>query len=349
MSLVNVTISPVLLRRGVVASGNVVPVTAYSITIFLPHGEPTGLRIARRSHWSGEVLMCPRTLYPAIAGRPEFARTGAYVLVGPAEDGSGSNCVYIGESDNVRTRMKDHDLKKTFWDDLVVITKTDGSLHKADVRYLEARLFELAVRSPLAVVENVKKPMPPQPTEAHKADLDSFLEDVLAILRLLGVSTFSTGPRPAAAPTNLIPPAPTVPASPTAVTGEFFFSFGGATGRMTATADGFVLHAGEGVVRADKLSIGATYKALRQKLLDKDALVPIAGKPDHLRLVEDLPLRSPSAAGAILYGGNVNGRTQWKDVTGRTLAEREAAAVDDVQSHLLAEEAGSQSRRIELA
>lgn len=282
--------------------------------------------------------MCPRTIYPAIADRSEFGRTGAYVLVGPAEDGSGGSRVYIGESDNVRARMKDHDLKKTFWDDLVVITKTDGSLHKADVRYLEARLVELAVRSPLAVVENVRNPMPPHPTEAHRADLDSFLADVLAILRLLGVSSFSAGLSPPAAPTSLIPPAPAVPVSQIAVTGEFFFSLGGATGCMTATADGFVLHAGEGVVRADKSSIGATYKALRQKLLGKDALVSIAGKPDHLRLVEDLPLRSPSAAGAVLYGGNVNGRTQWKDVTGKTLAEREAAAVE-VQPQLPVDEA----------
>lgn len=334
MSLVKVTVSPgpVEARRG--GLWHRVLVSAYSITIFLPHGSPTGLRIARRSHWTGEVLMCPRNIYPDIAGRSEFERTGTYVLVGQGEDGSGGSRVYIGESDNVRTRMKDHELKKTFWDELVVITKTDGSLHKADVRYLEARLLELAVRSPLAVMENVRNPTPPQPTEAHKADLDSFLDDVLPILRLLGVSAFSAGPSPTTVPTSIIPPVPAVPASPIALTGEFFFSLGGATGCMTATVDGFVLHAGEGVLRADKSSIGATYKAVRQKLLDKDKLVPVAGKPDHLHLVEDLALRSPSAAGAILYGGNVNGRTQWKDVTGKTLAEREAAAVDDVQSHL---------------
>lgn len=163
--------------------------------------------------------MCPRTIYPDIAGRSEFGRTGTYVLVGQGEDGSGGSRVYIGESDNVRTRMKDHELKKTFWDELVVITKTDGSLHKADVRYLEARLFELAVRSPLAVMENVKNPTPPQPTEAHKADLDSFLDDVLPILRLLGVSAFSDGPSPTTVPTSLIPPVPAVPASPIALTG----------------------------------------------------------------------------------------------------------------------------------
>jgi Domain of unknown function (DUF4357) len=303
----------------------------YSITVFLPHGAPTGLRIARRSHWTGEVLMCPRALYPAVAHREQFGRTGTYVLVGQSEDGTGSSHVYIGESDNVGTRIKNHDLSKSFWEDLVLITKTDGSLNKADVRYLEARLVELAKESPLTLVDNVHSPAPPRPPEAHKADLDSFLVDVLAILRLLGVSAFSAGTSPAPAPPSPLPPAPAVHTPPSTVTGEFFFSLGGASGRMTATADGFVLHAGDGVVKADKPALKGTYKALREKLRENGSLVPIAGSVHYLRLVADLSLRSPSAAGAVLYGGQVNGRTQWKDVNGKTLAEREAAAVDDVQ------------------
>lgn len=273
--------------------------------------------------------MCPRTLYPAIADRLEFGRTGAYILVGQAEDGAVGNHVYVGEGDNIRTRINSHDLSKTFWDDLVVITKTDGSLHKADVRYLEARLVALAKQSPLATVENATTPAPPEPTEAHKADLDSFLTDVLAILRLFGLSAFTTGPSPA------VPPAPTEPApsghaQSRAVTGEFFFALGDVTGCMTATPEGFVLHAGEGVARADKPHLGGTYKALRDKLRETGALVPIAEKPNQLRLVADIPISSPSRAGAVLYGGSVNGRKHWKDATGKTLAEREAAAVDEV-------------------
>lgn len=64
-------------------------VDGYSITIFLPDGAPAGLRIARRSHWTGEVLMCPRNLYPAEVHREAFGRTGAYILLGQAEDGTG--------------------------------------------------------------------------------------------------------------------------------------------------------------------------------------------------------------------------------------------------------------------
>jgi hypothetical protein len=42
----------------------------------------------------------------------------------------------------------------------------------------------------------------------------------------------------------------------------------------------------------------------------------IVDNPDYLDLVQDLPLHSPSAAGAVLCGGQVNGRKQWKDASG---------------------------------
>lgn len=182
-----------------------------------------------------------------------------------------------------------------------------------------------------AVVENDRKPKPPEPTEAHKVDLDSFLADVLAILRLLGVSAFSPGSRPAAEPPSETPSVPAGYTPANAVAGEFFFSLGNAHGRMTATVDGgYLLHRGEGVINADKPGISGSYKVLRKKLRDDHILVPIAENTNHLRLVADLPLPSPSAAGAVLYGGQVNGRTQWKDAHGKTLAECEKAAVEDV-------------------
>jgi hypothetical protein len=100
---------------------------------------------------------------------------------------------------------------------------------------------------------------------------------------------------------------------------------------MTVTADGrYVLHPGDGVLSEDKKGLSPSYKALRKMLRDDRKLVPIADNPSYSRLLADLPLPSPSAAGAVLYGGQVNGRTHWKDVNGKTLAECEATAVNNV-------------------
>ena len=306
-------------------------VAAYSISIFLPDGTPLGLRIARRSHWTGEVMMCPRVRYPDVASRPEFSRTGTYILIGRPEEGSAGTRIYVGEADDVGVRLKSHLLAKDFWDTLVLITKSDGSLNKADVRYLEARLVEIGNGSPLTTVDNKQTPAPPlPPEEAHKADLDAFLDDVLPMLEVLGVPSF-TGVGSGISPPSL-PSATPQRSGLKSVSGQYSFTLGAATGTMSVTENGFVLHAGNGVVSDDKPSLGSGYRALRQRLRDTGRLVSIDGDPDHLELRQDLPLASASAAGAVLYGGNVSGPKQWKDAFGVSLSERESAATSDIQT-----------------
>ena len=67
----------------------------YSIRIFLPDGVPDGLRMVEKSNWSGLGIVCPRSLLAESKIRPEFARTGVYVLVGESET-SGLPTVYVG-------------------------------------------------------------------------------------------------------------------------------------------------------------------------------------------------------------------------------------------------------------
>lgn len=273
--------------------------------------------------------MCPRTLYPAVSARPEFARTGAYVLVGEAEDGADGSRVYVGESDHVGNRIKSHDLNKNFWDHLVVITKTDGSLHKTDVRYLESKLVDLANKSPTVSVENGTTPTPPEPVESHKADLDAFLIDTLAILRILGVSAFSADSAKSGTPGVLKPPSPEQPEPLNAPTGEYFFSVGKASGKMTVDQDGYTLLPGDGVARGHKPSLSGTYKTLRDKFLANGTLEPLESDKEHLRLTVPVRFSSPSAAAAVVYGASINGRLQWKDSSGKTLADREQDAMSE--------------------
>ncbi len=292
--------------------------TAFSIHVFLPDGDANGVRIVTKSHWSGIAIMCSRTEYFKASGREEFHRTGLYVLVGPSPDGTGRDHVYVGEGDDVHKRITAHDLKKEFWTDVVVFTKTDSSLNKADVRYLEARLVGIANQYGIATLDNTTRPGPPTPTEAHKADLEAFLQDVRTILTLLGINAFRSGS------------AASVPSSAAEQSAETLtFSMGGASGKLKMIKDGYLLLAGPGVLKADKASIGNTYQALRQKMFEEGRLIPDLDDDHQLRLTEDTPFRSPSAAAAVVYGGNVNGRTAWKNSQGQTLADLEAVAAKE--------------------
>lgn len=58
----------------------------FSIRIFIPSGEPEGLRIVEESNWTGQGLVFPRSLLQEITHRPELKRTGVYVLWGPDEN-----------------------------------------------------------------------------------------------------------------------------------------------------------------------------------------------------------------------------------------------------------------------
>lgn len=61
---------------------------------------------------------------------------------------------------------------------------------------------------------------------------------------------------------------------------------------------------------------------MRERLINDGAIELTA---DSMQLTRDVLFKSPSAAAAMLCGGNRNGRKSWKDIKGITLAELEAA------------------------
>lgn len=67
-----------------------------SVRLFLVDGTPDGLRLVEKSNWTGLASMCSRAQYPDVRSRDEFGRPGVYVLVGPSEDGSNRQKLYIG-------------------------------------------------------------------------------------------------------------------------------------------------------------------------------------------------------------------------------------------------------------
>ena len=161
----------------------------FSIRLFLPDGAPDGLRLVERSNWTGCGVVCPRALFPQAKGRPEFARTGVYVLVGPSE-AADLPSIYVGEGDPVLPRLEDHQRNKDFWTWLIVFVAKDINLNKAHVQYLEARLIELAREARRSRLENNNKPQRPALSESDAADAESFLEDMLGIYPLVGLSAF---------------------------------------------------------------------------------------------------------------------------------------------------------------
>lgn len=69
----------------------------YTIRVFVPDGDPEGVKIVERLNWTGVGIAFPRSAWPQLSGRQEFKRTGAYVLTGSAEGTADElPTVYVG-------------------------------------------------------------------------------------------------------------------------------------------------------------------------------------------------------------------------------------------------------------
>jgi hypothetical protein len=70
------------------------------------------MRTAEVGNWTGLALVCPRTDLARLSARLEVRRTGVYILVGPSESSASGLALYVGEGDEVWTRLASHDAKK---------------------------------------------------------------------------------------------------------------------------------------------------------------------------------------------------------------------------------------------
>ncbi|GIV02388.1 MAG: methionine sulfoxide reductase [Fimbriimonadales bacterium] len=275
----------------------------FSVRIFLPTGEPEGLRIIEKSNWTGQGLVFPRARFAEARRRDELKRTGVYVLWGPGE--SGRPRVYVGEGDVVLSRLDDHFKQKDFWTHAAVFISKDQNLNKAHVKYLEARLVALAAQAKRAELDNGNVPQPPALSEADVADAEGFLDDLLLCLPVVGVNLFEKAK--AAGPKER----------------DLILRSKGIEAHGQDTAEGFVVRAGSQAVKEGVASIHGYLTDLRQSLLEQGVLED-AGTV--YRLTQDYLFNSPSTAAGVLLGRSANGRTEWKDASGRTLREIQEAA-----------------------
>ena len=57
-----------------------------SIKVFIPNGDPDGLRLIEKSNWTGIGVVFKRTNFQQALARPECTRTGVYILIGTSEN-----------------------------------------------------------------------------------------------------------------------------------------------------------------------------------------------------------------------------------------------------------------------
>ncbi|MYJ73961.1 MAG: GIY-YIG nuclease family protein [Gammaproteobacteria bacterium] len=171
----------------------------FTIRIFVPDGDPEGVRLIDRMNWTGLGLVFRRSDWPEVRKRREMRSTGIYVLVGYRSEDDDLPTLYIGQADGVRGRIDSHHKDKEFWDWAAVFVSTSGGLNRAHVTWLEYALVNRAVETRRCLLDNGNVPQEPALTEAEKADTHGFMKEILQILPLVGLRAFEF-PKAVAAP-----------------------------------------------------------------------------------------------------------------------------------------------------
>jgi len=273
-----------------------------TIKLFLVNGSPDGLRTAELSNWSGKAVAAPRSQLDQLLSRQEVDNPGVYILLGFDEEDR--QLVYIGEAERVRTRLKQH-VSKDFWQSAIVFISKDENLTKAHIKFLEGELIGRLQEAGRAILQNSQSSGAKLP-ESDKADMDGFLEQILQLLPILGLTAFR----------------PVRPSRAATKEEVLHCRIKGLEATGNRTESGFVIYKDSQAVLTHRKS--AKYsKRGREKLIADKIMVPSG---EHLVFIRDVEFSSPSAAAAAVRGGASNGLTNWKDSKGRTLKDIEGGS-----------------------
>jgi predicted GIY-YIG superfamily endonuclease len=275
--------------------------TPKTIQIFLPGGDPRGIRVAEITTRIVQVIEVPRSLLQDFLKMPESDQVALYFLFGEAEDGAEQK-VYIGQTGDLRARLAKHNKEKEFWERALVLISRTNSLTQTHALFLEWHCLQASKKAGRYADENGNsgsKPHTPAPLEA---DCLEIFETGQALLATLGYPIFDPVAKSVATPKG----------------DEIFYcKASGANGRGLYTPEGFVVLKGS-VGRKENVPsiIGTAGERLRDRLLESGVM---CADGDTVVFQKDHLFRSPSMAALSLMGRTCNGWVDWKTKDGKTL------------------------------
>lgn len=308
-----------------------------TIQIFLPQGDPSGLRQAEITTRTVRVFEVPRAEVGTFLQMPEANQVGLYFLFS-AQDEDVPEC-YIGQSGNVGRRLAQHVTGKEFWERALIAVSLTNSWTDTHVGYMEWRSIHTATASGRYALLNgnaASNRHTPLPLES---DCHEYLETISVLLATLGKPvlqplvgrshspgcTLNRVDQDVRSEPSEAAPAATDDADSPGI--RLFLRARNSAAEGVLASEGLVVMAGSRGNATDLPGIRPGLKRLRDRLLSQGIAV-IEGS--SLLMVRDHLFSSPSYAAGALIGGAQNGRTAWKDAEGRTLKAMEEVRFADV-------------------
>lgn len=281
------------------------------LTIYMIDGTAYGPRLGEIGNWVGKAIYCPRASVNKIINRHEFDNPGIYCLKRDPTDEAFDEKIYIGEAENIKSRLKQHlsDPNKDFTE-LIFFTSKDELLTKTQIRFLESRLIQLALEAKTAQIDNGNSPSLPTLHEADISDMEYFLEQIKLILPVMGFNFLISS--------TVTQREKFDPKIKNEVHETYYIKTKSFKAIMTETDQGYIVAKGSEAKKTLSNSCTETYKNMRRKLIETKIMVD---HEDKLIFAEDAIFNSPSAASNMILGRNSNGFTEWVNKNGLTFKE----------------------------
>jgi predicted GIY-YIG superfamily endonuclease len=277
-----------------------------TIQIFLPTGDPAGIRIAEQTTSIIRLIEVPRSDIAEFVKMPEAKQVGLYFLV----SGDSKDELYIGQSGDVGNRLMQHykDEKKD-WERALVLVSLTNNLTQTHVLYLESLSIEKAKncqRYELLNGNGGQKPYTPIPL---KADCDEIHEIGSLLLATLGYPIFE----------------PLTEASPIKTEQVFLCSRTGVDAKGIYTNEGMVVLKGSSAPMTTKRKTEQRFYDKRDQLLAKGVITEHNGRFVFQR---DYLFPTPSGASMFLLLASSNGWVDWKTEQGITLHDHQGRTLE---------------------
>ncbi|MHA1647880.1 MAG: GIY-YIG nuclease family protein [Promethearchaeota archaeon] len=287
------------------------------VSLFLVTGDPRGLKKVEIKNRSTQAFAVYKNDIKALLDRKEVRKPGIYFLIGK-DEGINKFIFYIGETEDIRTRLKDH-MEKEFWSQCIVFTSKDELLNKAHVKWLESNFYKELYEAKQVILENKNTPGGAKVSEDDEAVLEEFKEDIVLVLGTLGFVDINKQE-------EIIPQSNELSSIRNII---YKLRRKEIEARMIPKASGYLVLKGSELLpettkyREDP-SVKSSY-ILRDRLLNENKIKESNGK---LILTEDYLFNSPTAGAQFLIGKSVSGRVEW-------VTEQEGTSLKEIEKKLL--------------
>jgi hypothetical protein len=160
----------------------------FTIRIYVPEGDPEGVRIIDRLSSTAKFLAFPREKWDEVKTRQDIMGAGIYILSGYSEKNPELPTIYIGQADVLRNRIEQHIKTKDFWDRVVMFTSIN--INATHARWLEYALIKRLHETNRSIVENGNQPQEPTISEAERAEMQVLLTEIYQTLPLVDLRAF---------------------------------------------------------------------------------------------------------------------------------------------------------------